>query len=202
MFFSAAFLALPFLAQSVLAKDCARKYTIQEGDICDSISAAKNVSTYQLSAINVGTIDNSCGNLIPGKEICLGYIGEDCSSTYTVIADDTCEQIASHHRINSTILHLNNPQIDEGCNNIYIGEVLCIGDKVQVPPVPAGGFIPGASIPVTAKPATHPTGVPAAPSVPAPAPTKGPVKGPVKPVTPAPPAHDDDDEDLPFCDEL
>ncbi|GLB41187.1 putative lysin motif containing protein [Lyophyllum shimeji] len=189
MFFRAAFLALPFLAQSVLAKDCARKYTIKEGDICDSISAANNVSTYQLSAINTGIIDTQCSNLVPGKELCIGYLGEDCSSTYKVVADDTCERIAAAHNLNATILHLNNPQIDQGCNNIYIGEVLCVSDKVQVPPAPAGGFLPGATIPVTSYPAKPTPKAPVAPSVPAPAPTK------------APSAHSDE-EDLPYCDEL
>jgi len=31
---------------AALAVDCTRSYTIKDGDICDSISAANNVSTY------------------------------------------------------------------------------------------------------------------------------------------------------------
>lgn len=34
------------------AASCSRSYTIQDGDICDSISAANNASTYQLAALN------------------------------------------------------------------------------------------------------------------------------------------------------
>lgn len=93
-----------------------------QGDICDSISAANNVSTYQLAAINP-SIDSTCSNLIPGNTLCLGTSGEDCQTTYIVRPDDTCEGIASAHAINSTLLSLNNPQIDSRCSNIYIGEV-------------------------------------------------------------------------------
>ena len=104
------------------AADCSRTYTIAAGDICDSISAANNVSTYQLAAINP-SIDSSCSNLMPGNTLCLGTVGEDCQTTYVVRADDTCDDIASAHSINSTMLSLNNPQIDSECSNIYIGEV-------------------------------------------------------------------------------
>ncbi|KAG6828481.1 hypothetical protein H0H87_001838 [Tephrocybe sp. NHM501043] len=107
------------------------------------------------------------------KTICLGYAGEDCSTTYKVVADDTCEQIAGNHGLNTTILYLNNPQIDSACSNIYIGEVLCVSNTVQVPPHPTGA-LPGATIPATAAPA-KPTATPAA---------------------------EEDDDDIPFCDEL
>jgi hypothetical protein len=79
--------------------------------------------SYQLATINYGYIDQSCSNLTPGAEICLGYENEDCSTTYIVKADDTCEGIASAVGVNSTILTQNNPQIDGECGNIYIGEV-------------------------------------------------------------------------------
>ncbi|RDB30859.1 hypothetical protein Hypma_005977 [Hypsizygus marmoreus] len=208
MFFTAALFALPLFAQSVLAGECTRRYIIKDGDICDSISAAQNVSTYQLSAINVGVIDAECLNLVPSKTICLGYAGEDCSTTYTVVADDTCEQIASNHKLNSTILTLNNPQINAECTNIYIGEVLCVANTVQVPPAPAGGNLPGAVIPVTAKPA-KPTSTPVQIQIttvesttvvnvtPAPTPevTKAPAAGEEDDDT-------EDDDDLPFCDEI
>ena len=68
-------------------------------------------------------IDGQCNNLQPGQSICLGYVGEDCTTTYVVKSGDSCEQIISNHGINSTLLYSNNPQIDEECSNIYIGEV-------------------------------------------------------------------------------
>jgi hypothetical protein len=203
MFFSAAFLALPLFAHSVFAKDCTRKYTVQEGDICDSISAAHNVSTYQFSVANSDTIDSTCSNLVPGKEYCLGYAGEDCQTTYTVVPDDSCEQIAANHQINGTILRSNNPQINSECSNIYVGEVLCVANTVQVPPVPAGGNVPGATIPVTAAPAkpTPPPPAPPAGSAPNPAPP-APSPNPPNPAPGHDDDNDDDDETLPYCDEL
>ncbi|KAG6840384.1 hypothetical protein C0991_007045 [Blastosporella zonata] len=187
-----------------------REYTIQDGDICDRISAANNVSTYQLSAVNP-QIDSTCSNLVPGNQICLGYSGEDCSTTYVVVADDTCAQIAANHGFNTTILFMNNPQIDStDCSNIYIGEVLCVSGAVQVPPQPSGP-LPGATIPVTAAPA-NPTTTPTKPPTTKPATTKPattkpatttPTSAPAKPTTSAPASEDDEDDDnLPYCDEL
>ncbi|TFK32311.1 hypothetical protein BDQ12DRAFT_521843 [Crucibulum laeve] len=135
--FTHAFAAATFalFAQSALAGVCSRTYAIKEGDWCDTISANKNVSTYQLAVVNQGIINSECTNLIPGNSICLGNEKEDCSTTYVIKADDSCENIASSHGLNSTILRMNNPQINDDCNNIYIGEVssryarICCGGK-------------------------------------------------------------------------
>ncbi|KAJ8456962.1 hypothetical protein ONZ45_g18509 [Pleurotus djamor] len=183
MFFAVALAALPLFAQSVSAGACTRQYTINAGDICDRISAAKNVSTYQLATVNHGIIDSACSNLQIGATICLGYEGEDCSTTYVVKPDDTCSQIAAAHGINSTILYGNNPQINDGCTNIYVGEVLCVAGTVQCPPPPAANT---KSVPPPAPKSPEPKPAPA-PPVPAPAPAN---------------QFDDDDEDLPYCDEL
>ncbi|KAJ3576826.1 hypothetical protein NP233_g155 [Leucocoprinus birnbaumii] len=197
--------ALAVFATSALAADCARKYTVQEGDICDSISAANKVSTYQLAVVNHGIVDDSCSNLMPGDSICLGWPGEDCTNTYVVQDNDTCDGINAAHGLNSTILYLNNPQINEACDNIYIGEVLCVANNVQVPAAPAGA-IPATTIPATATPA-----VPSA--------TKTPAAQATHSDNSNSNSHsssnnnndnssheadedDEDDEDLPFCDEL
>jgi len=152
----ASLFAIPFVAQLVFAQTCTRTYTIQDGDICDSISAANNVSTYQLAVVNINTIDAACDNLEPGAGLCLGWQGEDCTTTYVVQLDDTCDGISAMSGVNNTILYSNNPQINEGCTNIYIGEVLCTASTVQVPPAPADGTVPGSAIPATATPATNP----------------------------------------------
>ncbi|EPQ51499.1 hypothetical protein GLOTRDRAFT_112391 [Gloeophyllum trabeum ATCC 11539] len=164
---------LPFAAQ-VMAADCARSYTIQEGDICDSISAAQNVSTYQLAAVNTDKIDATCSNLNPGDTLCLGYPGEDCTTTYVVQPDDSCDAVQAAHGMNSTILLANNPQLDEACSNLYIGEVLCVAPTVQAPAAPSGAVLHGASIPATATAAA----------------------------VEAAPTDDIDDEDLPWCEDL
>lgn len=77
---------------------------------------------YQLAAINP-SINPTCSNLMPGSTLCLGYSGEDCTATHVVASDDTCDFITSMHKLNSTILYMNNPQINQACTNIYIGEV-------------------------------------------------------------------------------
>jgi hypothetical protein len=114
------------------------------GDYCDKISQTQNVSTcvfalygliypvltflllchcrYQLSAINPAIINKGCSNLTPGESICLGFVGEDCSTTQVVQPGDTCAGITAMNGLNMTILNLNNPQLDESCD-IYVGEV-------------------------------------------------------------------------------
>ncbi|KAF8548619.1 hypothetical protein OG21DRAFT_1516110 [Imleria badia] len=117
-------LALLFLLQFAAAQSCNRTYTVQEGDICDSISGANYVSTYQLWAVNSAIIDCQCDNLQPGSVLCLGLAGEDCTNTYTVKAGDTCDSVSSTYGINTTILYANNPQLDQNtCDNLYVGEV-------------------------------------------------------------------------------
>ncbi|KAJ6535909.1 hypothetical protein DFH09DRAFT_1369456 [Mycena vulgaris] len=146
--------ALPLVARaaSVTARGaCNRHYTVRDGDICDSISAANNVSTYQLQTINAGYIDSDCGNLEPDANICLGYDGEDCTTTYVVVANDTCDLVTATHGIDIHTLYENNPQINEACDNIYIGEVLCVASTVQVPP--AGTSTAATQVPATATPA-------------------------------------------------
>jgi len=175
--------AMPFVAQPVMAADCARSYTVQQGDICDSISAAKNVSTYQLAINNIQQIDSQCTNLVPGETLCLGYKdAEDCKTTYVVKADDDCEAISKSFGLNSTILTLNNPQIDNECGNLYIGEVLCTSKTVEVPVAPSGAAKPVK--PTTAKAA------------------KGALATPTSSTPKATSTPSSDDDDVPYCDEL
>lgn len=81
------------------------------------------INSYQLATVNFGHIDPECSNLLIGDNICLGHDGQDCTSTYVVKLDDTCEQISAITGVNTTTLYLNNPQINAGCTNIYVGEV-------------------------------------------------------------------------------
>ncbi|OCH85664.1 hypothetical protein OBBRIDRAFT_762658 [Obba rivulosa] len=190
-----AFVALPLLAQISFAKTCARTYTVQDGDICDGISAAHNVSTYQLAVANP-SIDSACNNLQSGQSLCLGYEGEDCSTTHVVKLGDTCDDIAQTYGFNATVLNNLNPQLDAQCDNLYVGEVVCVSNTASVPAPPAGSSLPAATIPATAIPANPSVTPTAVPTSVAPAPTSA---------APAPSSSasgDDDDDDLPFCDEL
>jgi len=141
-----------------LAQSCARTYTVQAGDICDSISATHNTSTYQLAVLNP-PINPGCTNLMPGQTLCLGTSGEDCTTTYVVRPNDDCNIVASKNNINTTVLSINNPQLNADCTNMYIGEVLCVAGTPIVTPCPSGSNIPASVIPTTALPA-KPSGVP------------------------------------------
>ena len=81
-----------------------------------------NVKRYQLAVLNP-SINAACDNLQPGQSLCLGKTGEDCTATYVVKPNDTCDLVVSQSGTNSTMLWANNPQIDAGCTNIYVGEV-------------------------------------------------------------------------------
>jgi len=137
------------VAQPATASSCSRTYTIKEGDYCDSISAAKNVSTYQLAVNNMNTINADCTNLQPGGTLCLGTVGEDCRTTHVVGEGDTCDSISSVAGVNTTLLTMNNPQINADCSDIYIGEVLCTAKTLLVTSAP-----PSASVPIPSPSAT------------------------------------------------
>lgn len=79
-------------------------------------------SSYQLAVVNPD-IDEECNDLESGEVLCLGYPGEDCTQTYVVTNGDTCDGVAYTFGINTTILYTNNPQLDQECTNLYIGEV-------------------------------------------------------------------------------
>ncbi|KAG0691685.1 hypothetical protein DFH29DRAFT_1084197 [Suillus ampliporus] len=59
-FFTGRLVALAAIASAVgqtLPADYDHNITVEAGDTCDGISAAHNVSTYQLAAVNSGIID-------------------------------------------------------------------------------------------------------------------------------------------------
>lgn len=73
---------------------------------------------------NPKLIDGNCSNLEVGESICLGYVGEDCSTIYVVEAGDVCEKIASMNGVDMSVMLTNNPQLANACDsNIYTGEV-------------------------------------------------------------------------------
>lgn len=192
--FAAVLAALPFVAQTVFAADCARTYTVVEGDICDSISAKNSVSTYQLAVVNP-QINSDCSNLTPGESLCLGLTGQDCTTTYVIQPNDDCDLVSNAHGLNTTTLMTSNPQIDAECSNLYIGEVLCVAGGIPVPPPPSGtSALPGATPPPTA---TLVKSASASFSA-----TPAPTSAPVPSSSPAADDDDDDDDDLPWCDEL
>lgn len=41
----------------------------------------------------------------------------------------TCLGISETYSLDDKVLYSNNPQINSGCTNIYLGQVLCVADK-------------------------------------------------------------------------
>ncbi|CCM05677.1 uncharacterized protein FIBRA_07908 [Fibroporia radiculosa] len=205
----AALVALPYFAHFTLAQTCARSYTVQEGDDCNSISAAHNSSTYQLATVNSGTVNSDCSNLVPGESLCLGWVGSDCSNTYVVDLGDDCDTIASTFNINTTLLYENNPNIDSSCDNIYVGEVLCVANDVDVPVAGSASSAPVSTVPASTPVSSTPASTPAS-SIPTSTPSTA-SSAPAPTSTATDGSEDDgdddddddgDDSDLPFCDEL
>ncbi|KAJ3475888.1 hypothetical protein NLI96_g11528 [Meripilus lineatus] len=117
-------------ALSQPVQNCARSYVVQPGDFCDKISDAKNVSTFQLALVNQGVINTDCSNLFVDENICLGLVGQDCTSTHTIVSGDFCFAIAQIAGIALDTLLANNPNVNQDCSNIYPGEVLCTAATV------------------------------------------------------------------------
>ncbi|KAJ3749276.1 hypothetical protein DFH05DRAFT_1520888 [Lentinula detonsa] len=54
------------------------------------------------------------------------YSRATCQATYTVVSGDTCNKIASEFGVTTPALEAANPTIDANCDNLFIGEQLCI----------------------------------------------------------------------------
>jgi len=182
-------LAFAALIAPAAATSCVRTYTVKDGDFCDAISAAQNVSTYQLYVNNINSVNAACSNLAINQTLCLGTTDHDCNTTYVVKTDDTCDSIMGSTGVNSTILNHNNPQISDACDNIYTGEVLCVAKTALVPAAPAG-----ASAPVPTSPATTATPKPTA--------TSSKLTATAPKATATGSSTSGDDDNLPYCDEL
>ncbi|KAG5731543.1 hypothetical protein E4T56_gene5484, partial [Termitomyces sp. T112] len=108
---------------------CNRNYTVVLGDTCDSISAAQNVSTFQL-ALDNPTVAAECKDLQAGQVLCLGLEGQDCSIVQVVAEGDSCNNITMSANITLATLRANNPNVNANCTNIYPGEVLCTASEL------------------------------------------------------------------------
>ena len=53
-----------------------------------------------------------------------------------VIPGDTCDGISSTYNLTANQIYANNPQIDVAtCNNLYVGEVVCVAQKTYAYPL-------------------------------------------------------------------
>lgn len=203
--FTIAVAALAFGA-SVNAQ-CTRNATVVAGNTCDDISRQYNVPTYQLALVNNGTVNSDCTNLQISQELCLGWNGMDCQETYTVVSGDTCNGINDKYSLTANQLYANNPQIDTAtCNNLYVGEVLCVAQKTYAYPfvqTPSSSPNNGPMVSTPPKDAPASTAPVASATV-----TSAPVATTTASTDDVEYCADDDEspdcvweEDLPYCDE-
>ncbi|KAF5383454.1 hypothetical protein D9757_006109 [Collybiopsis confluens] len=105
---------------------CTTNYTVQQGDICQTIASQFNVTIADLESANP-SINSGCTNLAIGEVLCIPAAAA-CSSnvTYVVKDGDVCIDIANMFNITFAALEAANPEIDANCDNLSIGERLCI----------------------------------------------------------------------------
>lgn len=112
------------------APTCTTTYTLSNADTCNSISEARQVSTYGIT--NLNSLYSDCSNLETRTSICLP---EKCT-IYKVKSNDTCESIieSSSTPINGVQLLAWNPTINDLCSNIkdLIEKYICLRYELAV----------------------------------------------------------------------
>ncbi|KAJ3205507.1 hypothetical protein HK099_000771 [Clydaea vesicula] len=118
-----------------------RSYTVREGDSCWSISQSNSLSLDQFYSFNNGI---NCNELQIGQRVCLSEEGDagGCSKQHTVVSGDFCWKIAQDNDLSVNDLIEINPGLD--CNNLQIGEVLCVQGTGSSNPPPSNP--PGSGI--------------------------------------------------------
>lgn len=114
--------ALNATATSATRPTClTSSYSVQADDTCVTISAANNVSTYNL--ISENALDVACNGISQRKTLCLP---ETCT-THQLEFADTCDSLVSDFNITFAQLLAWNPNINIGCSNLasWRGWYLC-----------------------------------------------------------------------------
>ncbi|KAI0295013.1 hypothetical protein BC826DRAFT_968608 [Russula brevipes] len=122
---------------------CSTTRVVQPGDTCEAIANAAGISVSTLLANNPA-INSGCTNLFIGQVLCTASPTTPrprdstgtCSTTRVVQSGDTCEAIAKAAGISVSTLLANNPAVNSGCTNLFIGQVLCIANQPTQPPPP------------------------------------------------------------------
>jgi LysM repeat protein len=103
---------------------CTDTYTVMNGDTCQSVAIAHNVSSFYLAYNN--NLDIYCSDLTMGRTVC---IPEICD-VYTVQPNDTCTSIIRTVPQDITVTQLQswNPNINLLCGNMdnLNGTVICV----------------------------------------------------------------------------
>ncbi|KAJ3844453.1 hypothetical protein F5878DRAFT_117463 [Lentinula raphanica] len=54
------------------------------------------------------------------------WAATSCQATYTVVSGDNCVEIAAKFNVSDAALLAANPAVDANCDNLFIGQQLCI----------------------------------------------------------------------------
>lgn len=102
---------------------CPTPYTVKEGDSCDSLSQAKNVSTFGL--IETNGFMMPCQPLTAGKNICLPLT----CRTHLLSYGESCYTLGQMYDVTLAQLINWNENFDLDCQNIarWIGTYICVG---------------------------------------------------------------------------
>lgn len=115
--------------------NCTTSYTVQDGDDCNSVARAHNVSTFSLLYEN--TLNIYCLNFpAAGTSLCLP---PQCA-LYTVQPGDTCDGIVNRTAgITVTQLLAWNPNINALCGNMlrFAGTEICVRWVLRAPILPS-----------------------------------------------------------------
>ncbi|QRV91840.1 LysM domain protein [Ceratobasidium sp. AG-Ba] len=108
---------------------CTRFATVQSGDTCDSIGARAGISRYWLGVLNP-TINSACSNIQGGQALCVDSPQHNCGSVYQITGKEGgCQAIADSLKLTVANMVSLNPNINSGCTNIYVNEVICTAPR-------------------------------------------------------------------------
>ncbi|KAG8720994.1 hypothetical protein FRC08_016464 [Ceratobasidium sp. 394] len=113
---------------------CTRFTTIQSGDTCDTIGARAGISRYWLGVLNP-TINSACSNIQSGQALCVDSAAHNCGSVYQITGQEGgCQGIANSLKLTVANMISLNPNINSGCTNIYVNEVICTAPRSTTAP--------------------------------------------------------------------
>ncbi|KAG8711766.1 hypothetical protein FRC08_015475 [Ceratobasidium sp. 394] len=104
---------------------CTRLTTVRSGDTCDTIGARAGISRYWLGVLNP-TINAACSNIQGGQALCVDSAQHNCGSVYQITGKEGgCQGVADSLKLTVPGMVSLNPNINSGCTNIYVNEVIC-----------------------------------------------------------------------------
>jgi len=127
----------PGPTQEGIASGCSAYQTVVSGDTCYDIATSNGITTEQFYAWNppVGT---DCSGLWLGYSYCVAGgpssggaprqegIPDTCTTYHTVVAGDTCYDIAAANGISLSQFYAWNPPVGTDCSGLWTGYEYCV----------------------------------------------------------------------------